>query len=168
MQHWAILLVLVLFVIPAVRMTAQRSGSTSLVLRVAPESRLDPRQVTLHFRRSGDGSSDVVTQSATVVASVRALPGQRIRVTASLPNLQGPDGAVPAGNVRWTSSSSTAAGGGRQAACIGGTFSSAFPQDLVQGWGSPGILTCVLNFELGGGLPPGSYFGIVTLAISAE
>jgi len=67
---------------------------TSLILRVDPEARLDPARIALNFQVSADGSSDVISQTTEVGAWVRALPGRRIRVTARLGALNGPDGPV--------------------------------------------------------------------------
>lgn len=159
---------LILSVCPLASVFAQQSGTTSLVLRVGPESRLDPQQVVLHFRVSADGSSDVTTQAATVAAWVRALPGQRIRVTAQLANLAGPDGLADVSAVRWSGSALSATAGARQATCSSGVFGQGL-QDLVQGWQSSGILTCALQFELArAGLPPGLYSGVVNLAVSTQ
>ncbi len=165
MPQRVLLVVLALLVLPAGRVTAQRSGSTTLVLRVAPESRLEPRQAVLNFRVSADGASDVTTQSATVSAWVRPLSGQTVRLTADLSGLQGPDGIAAAGALQWAGSRTSAAGGARAAACTSGVFDSA-PQDLVQGWGGAGSLTCAVNFQLSRpGLSPGLYSGTVTFAI---
>jgi len=160
MRQRVFLVVLALVVLPAGRrIAAQRSGSTTLVLSVAPESRLEPRQATLNFRVSADGASDVTTQSATVSAWVRPLSGQTVRVTASLTGL-------PAGAVTWSGTRAGASGGARTAACTSGTFTSGVSQDLVQGWVGAGILTCTLNFQLDRtGLSPGLYSGIATFAI---
>ena len=160
MRQRVFLVVLALVVLPASRrIAAQRSGSTTLVLSVAPESRLDPRQAMLNFRVSADGGSDVTTQLTTVSAWVRPLSGQTVRVTASLTGL-------PAGAVSWSGTRASAAGGARTATCTSGKFASAGPQDLVQGWGGAGILTCTVNFQLDRtGLSPGLYSGTAAFAI---
>jgi len=162
--------VFVLLLWPAVRGVAQRSGTTSLVLRVAPEVRLSPQQVALHFRVSAEGASDVTTESAVIAAWVRALPGQQIRMTSRLENLQGPDGPVPASAVRWAGSTRNATGGGRQAECTSGVFAAGAVQDMVQGWDRSGILTCAVSFELAEArsLPPGQYSGVVSLAVEGQ
>jgi hypothetical protein len=49
-------------------------------LPVGPEARLDPRQITLNFRVAANGDSDVTSQATNVLAWVRTLPVQQIRV----------------------------------------------------------------------------------------
>lgn len=149
---------------------AQRSGTSSLVVQVAPEARLAPQQVLLSFQISSDGTSNVTTASAAVTAWVRAAPGQAIRVRASLEDLAGPSGPVSASAVGWRGSAVSAAGGGRQAACSSGAFAPGAAQDLVLGWEAPGTLTCSVSFELNGvsGLRPGVYSGVVRLAVVIE
>jgi len=149
---------------------AQRSGTATLVLRVNPEARLDPQQVTLNFRVSADGTSDVTSQTTSVGALVRALPGQQIRVTAQLVSLNGPDGPVPVTAVGWAGSTTRATAGGQAATCSSGTFQAGVTQDLVLGWQRSGILTCAVNFALAAprDLPPGLYSGIVNLAVDTQ
>ena len=158
---------LMLFVWTLARGVAQHSGTTNLVLRVGPEARLDPNQVVLHFRVSADGNSDVTTQAANLAAWVRALPGQRIRITAQLASLEGPDGPAAVSAVRWSGSALNAVAGARQAGCTGGVFGQGL-QDLVQGWVGSGGLTCALKFDLTPvrDLQPGLYTGVVNLAVS--
>ena len=152
------------------RSGAQRSGTTTLVVQVNQEARLDPQQVALNFRVSADGASDVTTQTASVAASVRAVPGQRIRVTASLASLNGPDGPVPVTQVGWAGSTIHATAGGQAAACSSGTFQPGAAQDLVTGWQQSGILTCAVSFELAAprSLAPGLYSGTVNLAVGTR
>ena len=135
---------------------AQRSGTTALVVHVNQEARLDPPQVALNFRVSADGASDVTSQTATVAAAVRALPGQQIRVTARLVTLTGPDGPVPVTQVGWAGSTTRATAGGQAATCSSGTFQPGASQDLVMGWQRSGILTCAVDFALAAprNLPP--------------
>ncbi len=149
---------------------AQRSGTTTLVLQVNPEALLDPQQLTLNFRVSADGASDVTSQTTSVAAWVRALPGQRIRVTARLASLNGPEGPVPVEAVRWSGSATRATSGARAAACSSGTFQAGATHDLVLGWQRSGILTCAVRFELAAPrtLPPGLYSGAVALALDAR
>ena len=156
-----------LLVCPAFEGIAQHSGTTRLVLQVQPEARIDPQQVPLNFRVSADGASDVTAASAIIVARVRNLPGQPIRVTAQLVSLEGPSGPVPLTAVRWTGSPGIATGGGRQAICSRGTFSPGAPRDFVQNWQTPGTLTCSMHFELMDPrtLPAGLYSGVVKLAL---
>jgi hypothetical protein len=147
---------------------AQRSGTTTLVLQVNQEARLDPRQVALNFRVSGDGASDVTSQTISVAAWVRALPGQQIRVTAQLVSLTGPDGPVPVTQVGWAGSTTRATAGGQAATCSSGTFQPGATQDLVLGWQRSGILTCAVDFALAAprNLSPGLYLGTVNLALA--
>jgi hypothetical protein len=149
---------------------AQRSGTTALVLQVNPEARLDPQQVAVNFRVSADGSSEVTSQTTSVAAWVRALPGQQIRVTARLLSLNGPDGPAPVTAVRWAGSRTRATAGGQAATCSSGTFEAGASHDLVLGWQRSGILTCAVNFELAAprNLPPGLYSGIVDLALDTR
>jgi hypothetical protein len=162
--------VLVFLVWPMVQVTAQHTRAHSLMVRVAPESRIAPQKILLRFRTSVDGSLDLITQAETVAAWVRALPGQQIRVTGRLSGLQGPDGPVPSGAVRWTGSPISATGGARKATCSSGVFAGDAAQDLVEGWGRSGILTCAVNFELTGARnrSPGTYSGLVSLAVIAQ
>lgn len=137
---------------------------------MAPETRIDPPQVTLHFLVSADGRADQTNQAAVVQAWVRALPGQQIHVTGSLAQLTGPGGAVPASAVRWTGSAVSATGGAQAAACSSGVFSSTEPHEMVDGWARSGKLTCAETFELtgAGDLAPGTYTGVVTLAATSR
>jgi hypothetical protein len=146
---------------------AQPVARTRLVLRVEPEARLDPPQVSLSFRVSADGLSDVTSQTASVAAWVRALPRQRIRVTARLASLNGPDGPAPVSAVRWAGSTARAAAGGQAATCSSAAFRPDTTQDLVLGWQRSGILVCAVTFELAAprSLSPGPYSGTVDLAL---
>jgi hypothetical protein len=150
--------------------SAQHSGTTMLVLRVNQEARLDPPQVTLNFRVSPDGASDVTSQSTSVAALVRALPGQEIRVTVRLLSLNGPDGPVPVSAVGWAGSTTRAMAGGQAATCSSGTFQPGATQDLVLGWQRSGILACAVSFALAAprNLPPGLYSGTVNLALDTR
>jgi hypothetical protein len=149
---------------------AQHSGTTALVVQVNPEARLDPQQVALNFRVSADGASDATTQTTSVAASVRALPGQRIRVTARLVSLDGPDGPVPVTQVGWAGSTTRATAGGQAATCSSGTFQPGVTHDLVLGWQRSGILACAVNFVLAAprNLSPGLYSGTVNLALDTH
>jgi hypothetical protein len=157
-------------VVAVIRGLAQQSGTTVLVLRVPPEARVDPPQVPLAFRVSEDGSSDVTTSPAVVVARVRAYAGQAIHINALLASLQGPGGVLPASAVSWTGSATNATGAARQAACSNGVFGTSAVQDLVAGWQTSGILTCAINFELvqPRSLAPGAYSGLVRLSVETQ
>jgi len=149
---------------------AQHNGSTTLAVHVNPEARLDPRQLALNFRVSADGASDVTSQTASVAATVRALPGQTIRVTAQLVGFNGPDGPTPVTQIVWAGSMARATAGAQAAACSSGTFQTGTTQDLVLGWQRSGILTCAVTFALAEprSLSPGLYSGTVNLALDAR
>ena len=170
MRKPALAATLVLVVWPAMETAAQSSGSTTLVLRVSPEARIDPPQVALAFFVSADGTSDVTAASASLAARVRALSGQAIRVTAQLSSLHGPAGPVPESAVSWTGSAINANGAARQALCSSGVFAPGAAQDLVASWQTSGVLTCALNFQLAQprSLLPGAYSGVVNLAVVTQ
>jgi len=149
----------VLVLWPVAEGTAQHTATTSLVLHVNPEARLDPERVSLAFRVSADGNSDVTTASAVVAARARRAPGQGIRVTARLVNLNA--------QVRWTGLVLNSAGGGQQASCSSGILTPGATQDVVTGWQRSGIVTCSLNFELvdARSLPAGVYTGLVQFGL---
>jgi hypothetical protein len=149
---------------------AQRTGSTTLVVRVTPEQHLSVSHVALQFRVSADGVGDITNQAATVSAWVRALPGQRIRLTATIGNVSGPAGLVPPTAIRWTGSPARATPGGQEASCTSGGFESLAPQDLVAGWTRSGMVTCTVTFSLAAprDFLPGVYAGTVDLALRTE
>jgi hypothetical protein len=141
----------------------QRVATTNLSVRVEPEQHLMPGRVDLSFRVSGDGRSDVLTQSQPVAAWVRALPGQHIRVIAAASGV--PDQA----ELRWTASATRAASGAESARCTNGVFQGS-TNDLVSNWSRSGILTCAVTFELANAraLAPGIYPISVSLTLRAE
>jgi hypothetical protein len=149
---------------------AQRSGTTTLAVQVNPEARLDPQEVALNFRVSADGASDVTTQTTIVAAWVRTLPGQQIRVTASLNAFNGPDGPVPPTQLNWVGSTTQATAGAQAATCSSGTFQTGTRQDLVLGWQRSGTLTCAVTFALAAprSLSPGLYSGTMNLALGTR
>ncbi len=144
---------------PLAETSAQNTGTTTLLLRVNPEARLDPPQLPLAFHISPDGSSDVTTASAVVTALVRTAPGQPIRLTGRLANLNA--------QVRWTGSLLTASGGGKDALCSPGTLAPGAAQDLITGWQRSGTATFSLHFELVNArlLAPGDYSAVVQLGM---
>src|SRR4051812_43122055 len=87
----------------AAAVVAQRTASTALVVRVTPEQHLSVSQVALQFRVAADGAGDLTSQ-ATVGAWVRSAPGQRIRLTATIRNVSGPEGPVQPSAIRWSGS----------------------------------------------------------------
>jgi hypothetical protein len=147
-----------------VQIPAQQSRSTVLAVRVGPESKLIPEQVPIRFLVPADNEADSINQTVAVEAWVRRLPGERIRVTAVLIGLQGPDGPVPASAVRWSGSNGSATGGGLAASCSSGTFASDKPQDIVLNWQESGTIICSLTFSLTGAVSqsPGVYTGTVS------
>jgi len=149
---------------------AQRTANTTLVVRVTPEAHLNPSQVSLRFRTSADGTGEVTSQTASIAAWVRALPEQRIHLTALLTGFSGPPAAAASPLIRWTGSPMRATGGGQSATCTNGAFSGAASQDLIAGWQRSGTVTCAITFELADphSLPPGTYNGTVNLSLRAE
>ena len=161
---------MVLLLWPVMWGAGQTSGSTRLMLQVAPESRLDPQHVLLQFRVSADGASDVTSVPAVIRAGVRPSPGQTVRITGHLVSLTGPAGPVPVSQVRWTGSAVSASGGAREASCSSGSFESGTAQDMVVNWQTSGMLTCSVTFELTEprSLPAGLYAGTVNLALPGQ
>ena len=167
----ALLASVVVFAFWAVdRIGAQATGSATLVLRVSPEARMTPEQVALRFTITGDGIGEVTSQTETIVAWVRALPGQRIRVVARIVNLSGPSGTIPGSAIRWSGATQRATGGGQAATCSGGSFAGGDTQDLVAAWRTSGTLTCAMTFSLDDphSLTPGTYTGSMALTLRAE
>lgn len=154
----------------AAALFAQRSGTTALVVNIAPEAHLNPAQVALQFRISADGSSDIGSQSQEIAAWVRALPGRPIRLTASIAGFTGPSGTVPISALGWSGEPTRATAGGQAAACTSGSFGGGAPQDLVSGWTRSGTLACRVAFSLADprSLTPGLYSGVVNLTLRAE
>lgn len=142
-----------------------RGASTTLVVRVMPEARIDPSQIALEFR-----VADTVAQTVNVAAWVRSLPNQQIRVSARLDKLEGPSGPVPVTAVSWTGAVARATAGGNQARCTSGAFAAGQTQDLVLSWRQSGTLTCTFAFTLAesGNLSPGLYSGTVNLSVVAQ
>src|SRR5215831_4564039 len=120
---------------------AQHDAGTGLVLRIDPEAWISPKQSVLQFQVSGNGSSDVMVQAATVSVRARARPGQPVLVTARMGDIAGPGGSIPASAVRWTGSVVAATGGGAQASCSKGVFVAGAVLQLVEGWIRPGSVT---------------------------
>jgi len=155
---------------PVIRLFGQERATNAMVVRVGPEARIQPAQVALNFRVAEDGTVDAASQSAQISAWVRALPNQRIRITASLDRFVGPDGAVPASSVWWSGTVTQASLGGRGATFTNGSFGGGMEQDLIAGWQRSGTLACTVTFSLahGRGLPPGTYAGAVRFALQIE
>lgn len=149
MQYW----IAVFFVWAA----AAQSQNTTLIVRVGPEGRVSPPQVTLNFVVSPDTSAAITSRTVFVSAWVRATPGQSIRLTATQ------SGALP---ISWTGATGSATGGGRQASCTNGSFDSGPVQDLAANWRASGTLSCSLTFYLANppSLVPGPYSATVTFS----
>ena len=162
--------VVVLMFWPASRSGAQRTGSATLVLRISPEAHLHPEQVALRFTVTADGLGESTSQTEAIAAWVRALPGQRIRLSARIASLSGPSGAVSSAAIRWSGASQRASGGGQSATCASGSFAGGATQDLIDAWRTSGTLTCEVTFSLVDprSLPPGIYSGAVDLTLRAE
>ncbi len=147
------------------RVPGQREASTTLVVRVAPEARIEPSQIALEFR-----VADKVVRRANVAVWVRSLPNQQTRVSARLDRLQGPNGSVPVTVVSWTGSVAHSSGGGSQASCTSGSFVTGQAQDLVLGWHQSGTLTCAFVFTLAesSNLASGLYSATVALSVASQ
>jgi len=166
MRHtWATLAILTL----TGAMAAVWAQSTSLVIQVVPEAHITPSSVPLSFNVRNSGEV-VVSEPVPVIAWVRALPGQQIRLTAQIGSLTGPDGILPVSTVSWTGTTGRATGGGTAASCTSGSFTAGSAQPLISGWNQSGIVTCNLSFSLttDPAWSTGSYSGQVTLQISAQ
>jgi len=146
---------------------AQRTGSSSLVVNVAPEAHLSPSQIPLRFIVTADGAGDVTTQAASIAAWVRALPRQQIHLMARIDAVAGP-GPAPA--IVWSGSVSRSTGGAQSAACTAGSFASGPSQEMVSGWQLSGTLTCAVTFSLENpqSLAPGVYSTTISLALQAQ
>jgi hypothetical protein len=169
-QRVAVIAVLALLVL-AIGGLAQHSATTTLALVVRPEAWVQPQQVPLTFQVSADGATDIVSQGASVAAWVRALPGETIRVTMQLANLQGPEGRLSGASLRWSGTAALATGGGRAAACTSGAFAAgAAAQDLVEGWQKSGTVECAVTWQLADprSLPPGRYSGLVQITVASH
>ncbi len=147
---------------------AQRTGSTTLMVRVAPESYLNPSHIDLHYTISGDGSADITSQSHSIAAWVRAAPGQQIRLTARFVPAAGVPGASPV--IRWAGAPVLATLGGQAGTCTAGTAEAGATVELVSGWLRSGTLTCAVTFSLASprALPPGDYRVGVDLSLFSE
>src|ERR1035441_6427307 len=164
MRKYAAALVLLLMLALSPRAPGQRGASSTLVVRVMPEARIDPTQIALQFR-----VADGVVQTVNVAAWVRSLPNRQIRILARTDKLQGPNGPVPVTAVSWTGAVARSTAGGNQARCTSGAFATGQAQDLVLGWRQSGTLTCAFAFKLAesGNLTPGLYSGTVDLSVAA-
>ena len=151
-------------------MYAQKTATTTLQVQVQPEAHLAPQQITLRFQVSPDGTSDVSSQTESIAAWVRALPGQRIRLQASVLSLTGPTGPISASALGWSGSLLRASSGAQGAACTAATFDAAQPLDLISNWTRSASLTCAVTFSLISPrtLAPGSYTGTIDLTLRAE
>jgi hypothetical protein len=165
MRKYVAALVVVLMLALSPRAPGQRGASTTLVVRVMPEARIDPSRIALEFR-----VADTVVQTVNVAAWVRSLPNQQIRVSARLEKLEGPNGPVPVTAVSWTGAVAHATAGGNQARCTSDAFAAGQSQDLTLGWRQSGTLTCTFAFRLAesNNLAPGLYSGTVDLSVTTQ
>jgi hypothetical protein len=149
---------------------SQQTATTTLQVQIRPEAHLAPEQVSLRFQISRDGSSDATTRTENIAAWVRALPGQRIRLQASVSSLTGPGGPISPAALRWSGGLLRTSSGAQNAACSAGTFDPAQPVDLISNWTRSASLTCAVTFALisPGTLPPGSYNGTINLTLKSE
>jgi hypothetical protein len=145
----------------AFALMAQRTATTTLVVRVDPETHVSPARVNLSFRVSADGASDVSSQTETVAAWVRSPRSQTIHLSASAA------GTFPLSALRWSGTVTQATGGGQQASCTAGSFAGGVSQDLAGSWTRSGTIRCAVTFSLADprSLAPGLYTGAVDIAI---
>jgi hypothetical protein len=149
---------------------AQRTATTTLMVRVSPEAHLNPTQIQLHYQISADGSSDLISQTERIAAWVRVPPGQQIRLTARFAPLVGPQGALSDAVIGWTGASIHSTHGGQEATCTGGTAVVDSSHDMISGWHRSGTVTCAVTFVLASArmLPPGRYTADVDLNLRTE
>lgn len=149
---------------------AQQTATTMLQVQVRPEVHLAPQQISLRLLVSPDGSAGVTTQTESIAAWVRALPGQRIRLQTRVLSLTGPNGPISPTALGWSGGLIRASSGAQNATCTAGTFDAAQPGDLIANWTRSASLTCGVTFSLisPGTLPPGSYTGTIELTLRSE
>src|ERR1035441_6261528 len=105
--------------------------ATKLQVQIQPEAHLAPQQISLSFRVSPDGSSEVTRQTESIAAWVRALPGQRIRLQARVLSMTGPIGPISPTALGWSGGLIRASSGAQNVTCTAGTFDAAQPADLI-------------------------------------
>jgi hypothetical protein len=151
-------------------MHAQQRATTTLRVQIQPEAHLAPQQISLQFRVSPDGSNDITSQTESIAAWVRALPGQRIRLQARVLSLNGPTGPIAPATLRWSGALLRASSGGQQASCTAGIYDAAQPGDLISNWTRSASLACAVTFSLisPSTLPPGTYTGTIDLTLRSE
>jgi hypothetical protein len=149
---------------------AQQTVTTTLQVRIQAEAHVAPQRISLRFRVSPDGLSDVASQTESITAWVRALPGQRIRLEADVLALAGPNGPIAPAALRWSGSVLRASPGARGAACTAGTLDSGHRMDLISDWTLSGSMTCAVTFSVVSPrtLPPGPYMGTIDLVLRSE
>jgi hypothetical protein len=149
---------------------AQQTATTTLQVQIQAEAHLAPHQISLRFRVSPDGSSDVTRQTESIAAWVRALPGQRIRLQANVLSVTGPNGPISPAELHWNGSLLRASVGIQSPTCTSGTFEPGQPMDLVSNWTRSASLTCVETFTLvpPATRPPGLYIGTIDLILRSE
>ena len=149
---------------------AQQTTTTKLQVQIQPEAHLAPQQISLSFRVSPDGSSDVTSQTESIAAWVRALPGQRIRLQTRVVSLTGPTGPISPTALGWSGGLIRAGSSAQNAACTAGTFDGVQAADLIANWTRSASLACAVTFSLisPSTLPPGSYSGTIELTLRSE
>jgi hypothetical protein len=148
----------------------QRRGATTLSVRVAPESQVEPSQVPVRFVVSADGRDDVAGEPTLVTARVRSVPGRQIHLMAAVGGVTGPSDGAPSARFEWSGSAVQASAGARTASCANGAFADGASQDLVTGWYQSGSLTCSFSFRLANAreLLPGTYTAIFALTLETR
>ena len=140
--------------------------STSLVIRIQPESHLSPSSIPLSFTVVRPGET-IVSEPVEVTGWVRSLPGQSIQLTVQTA-LTGPAGTVSGSRLSWTATQGRATGGGLTSTCTRGSFTGGAIQSLISGWSESGIATCNVSFALttASDWPTGTYSGRAILALT--
>jgi hypothetical protein len=156
--------------VATVCMYAQQTTTTTLQVRIEPEAHVAPQQIALRLRVSADGTSDVTTQTETIAAWVRALPGQRIRLQTRILSLTGPSGPISPTSLGWSGGFLRTSSGAQGAACTAGTFDATQAADLISNWTRSASLACAVTFSLiaPATLPPGTYTGTIELTVRSE
>ena len=160
-----------LLAIGALCITAGMSsgGSSTLVIDVRPEAYVNPASLDLTFNVNNPGQ---IIDSTPLQATgwVRALPAQRIRVTASAALFDPAGVSFAPQSLQWAGVLTRATGGAATGVCTSGSFLSGGPQDLITGWQESGIASCTLTFSLAtaSAWVKGSYHARIALAAAAQ
>lgn len=145
-KYWGLCVLAVLFA-AGIELRAQQSPTMSLAVRAGPEAHVTPGRVSLRFVISPDGVP-VALQTVVISAWVRALPGERILLSArSSGDLKGDSVSVPISAVQWAGVLTRSVTGAETARCNGGYLNRDSSVELVAGWLRSGILTCQATFS---------------------